>query len=623
MNTSKFAAALTFALVASVASADSPPFAELAPADSVFILEIDDLSRLREALLGTPLGELWETDQIQQLVEEAGEEARDAIDELLEEFGIEIEDRLDLLPTGMVGAAMVIEMVEADEDETDEYGGFGPGDSVDTHMLLAAEYQDRAEQIEELLDAIVDRWVDDDLATLDEIEHGDSVIKVVEATGEARGFDPEDLTSLDADDVIGELDDLTFLDWPMFEKTYYARVGDMILASSSDAMMKHAIDRLEGLEGESLAKNPRYQRAMGKVKAGSYFTGAVFVQPLLEMMLEAEGMGDDEMSSLMLGLSSISTIESAAIGMAIDDGASIITQRFAVLTDGERQGMLALPSAIGSFEPPAFVGVDAVAVTSVGIDFPAIPELIEQTIAALPEEMAEMIAPGWEMFGPAVTMVFTGLGSEIVSITYHQRPYGIDSEITLVAIETKDAEQVAGSLMSAGMMLGLAERDFLGHRIFDIGDGGFSLGFGMGYMLIGPTDVVEQAFQSSERDRSLLSDTATFRAAASEVRPGGVWYGFTDVLAQWDYVRWTLINRAEILAAQQAKMRQDFLDGGASEEQVDRWYPAMEPDPVPEWFELLPTAEQLADYIGPSVMHTWITEDGFEGEWRSLGPVRD
>jgi len=616
------AASLALSLTGTAALAEQVSFPDMVPADTILVAQVPDVTTAKKAFFSTPLGDMWQTDEIKQLRDELLADADETLDDLFTELDFDSEQKADLVPGGMVGLAVSmtpIEIIKEEDGSDNMTASYEVEDIVDFNVLLALQYPEHADLAEDFADALMDKWADDSDTDIDEEDYNDTVIRslIIEDTDNGSKLPDAPGSVEDA------LDEINSLDEPPFGEMYFTRVDDFIIFATGEDVIKHAIDAIDGEDVKSLSGNDDYLRAVARFRKGSRLNAVLLLQPLFDL---AERL--NEVNSIsevdFLQLLGVKNVNSLSLELFLNNENSMVTQRLYTLLNGDKKGLLSLiKESKGPFAAPDFVNAETAKLITLNFDFPAIPDMIDDTLSKLPEEQAATVKPGWDMNRDNLASVFDNLGPRVDIISWFEHPYSAESPVMLAALDINDPEPIIQNITSYGVMFGIAERDFQGHRVFDNPQMPVSVGFGLGKMFIGKTAAVEQVFRNADGKIHKLTDRPDFRTGVSILKPDGTFYAFDDILTTWDYTRWALINSSKLQYEAVKKTRQSMKDQGVSDDDLDKWMPLPVIEEPPAWTELLPERSFFARYLGPAVSSMHLTDDGFELLYMTLPPLKN
>lgn len=539
-------------------------FADLAPADSVIAFGVDDVEAARAAWDASALRAMWEDPEVRDYIDAMFEDARelamqdegegDPDEGLVESFRRQLEDAgIDpdqLRWPGAAGGAMFFGAADwsIEGDADGEEGG-----AMRVQALFSARFADleRADAAWDALERMAEKAEDDGKAQIGRAAYGGvEIMKIAEVPAQ---FDGE------------EFDE--FASEPMFDGFVLAQVGETIAASTQLGALRTIIDRLEGVgAGPALDEDEDYRATMAQHPQGAQVWGAAMSGPIRAMftgearneMLAtiegfAPGMGDMlATASAMMDALGLSEVKAASMTARLGGDGAVFESTTAALVP-EKRGLVELfdgPSQ--SLVPPAWVGEDAVAVTSFRMEMSGVIPLVRSLIATLPEEeraQTEMMAG---MFMGMLEPVFTALGDRVTTATFIDRPFDPNSRAQVVAMHAKDPQGLSEALGMAAANFGMTPRDFQGNPIFESDFApNFAIGAGFGQMFMGPAPAVERALRAAgDSDQSRLAASDAFKRDMRAVADEGIGFSYQQVRPELEYASWTAQNLEKIWSAQ-------------------------------------------------------------------------
>lgn len=266
-----------------------------------------------------------------------------------------------------------------------------------------------------------------------------------------------------------------------------------LLMASSVAALDTLLARVDGDRTKPMGESETF-RAATELSGGTQDVYAV-------LSTEAAGPMLGTMPQFMLVRPLISRffgdIKAWSFGLNMKDGVIEVGQGICV--PGGKVGLLALADlATEPKAPPAIVPNDAISYGRLNLRFDKIVATLDDAIAGLPEEQGEMIKPQLDLYRPAMQAAFAALGPEVHIWGFEQKLEDPNSGATVTAIamkNDKDSARAVSDFISL-LPLGLQSRDFNGMTILSDEFSPFALGIGGGYLVIGPTDKVEQTLRS-------------------------------------------------------------------------------------------------------------------------------
>lgn len=205
--------------------------------------------------------------------------------------------------------------------------------------------------------------------------------------------------------------------------------------------------------------------------------------------------------------------------------------------------------------PPTLLGDDAVIYQRMNVRFSGIMAMIEDIVASLPENEADVIAPMLQQYGPGMTKAFTSIGPEVFTVG-RKAPEGVEGMKNFTAIRCTDEKTTNALLATMLPSMGMMPRDFQGQIVYG-GEGlGSEIGLGGGALVMGAEAAVEQALRSaSDPAMKSLGENPLYRKCLASLAPGEiVGWGYADVPILLDQ------NRKAVLALDE-RFESDADDG--------------------------------------------------------------
>lgn len=580
--------ALTLATGTTLAADD---FARLAPPEAGLVISVADYTRAKELLLATPIGGLTETPDIKAAIEEARAEQMKAFEELTADLGIDVEEWPE--PAGMVGFAIIARPIP-DADE------WSP--QFEQLFVAAADFGDRIGEVQSILDAVVDKGLDQGLIEVQVENVGDvEVITITNVPQEppddedAEDFSFEEPTGLSG--LLGGLGSGSI-----------AIDGSTVYIGAEAELVMDMLDRARGTDTPSIADDEQFAGTIAQhddepTDYAVIFPGRMgfvegFAQGLGFFMppgLEAAQMLTD------LGITNVKAISLSANLQPAGDAQAEFT--LGVL-DHEKSSLVSLLDMTSEpWNPPSFATPDAMAATRLLVDFNRVPDVAREFFGTLPAELQDQAGMMFEQAMGFVDSVAPLLGPEVYIIQTVQRPFGPESAGQVFAIPTSDELPISNLLVMASQGAGLTPRDFGSTKIYEA-EGAPALAVAYGHIFIGTTPNVESALRLAAADagESLSTDDA-FQSAMRPHESTGNAVQFTRLVDLIEYTIWAAQN-AQTIALQQLR------DAGWTEEDIAQYGPSA--DDTPQWLKDL-TIDTLAPALGDVSMEISPSSDGFRG----------
>ncbi len=591
------------------ASAQQLTIADLAPEEAFLILGVDNAKSTIASFKKTGSFALFNDPEMRQWFGELIEEPMSEFQGFLDSIDASAEDFSE--PSGMMGMAVWLNATKE---------GAQGNDAMPAHFLVSAEFGDDAVKMHDMIVRAFEAGEDEDSLTYSKEAMGEAQIYTVRPTevevDDAAGDDWDDDEWGD-DEWANEAGGMSA--GP--EEFFYARHGEVLMLSTSLGDMENALSRIEGVGFDNASGTAAYSRL--KPAGNSYDAYAVLINgPLYDM---ADSMaGDDENQLAMMGVPPIMTILDA-VGLSEVRGASMT-----VSFDHEKgdtvgelfvsaprlrglMGLLNVPDK--AFKVPSFVSQDAASISMFQVDLAGLFPAIKQALNNMPPEIAQQ-GQMLGMIEPSVQPLLAQLGPEIFITQTYRRPFDVDSQEVLVAIGTKDANAITNAFAQMAPMAGLEGRDFQGNQIWSmpeggggmlpIGSGGASIGFGFGYMFVGPDNAVEGAMRQAANGDSAFANDKGFQNAMKALSNNGLSFAYQNMEETLAYQAWTAKNMDKIIDKQIDQMFGDFDDEEMKQQMRESM---MEANPMGG----MPDMKNLAKYIGDSVMEYQLVDGGIKG----------
>ncbi|MBX3357515.1 MAG: hypothetical protein KF745_03715 [Phycisphaeraceae bacterium] len=596
--------------------------AELAPRSTFVVVSVEDWSAARAAFDRSSPGRLWAEPEFRTFVHlfakdtitgMADSQGEDWLAESLKEVGIDPDDLAE--PTGPAGFAVFLEPSAAPND------GKKSKLTHEVHFLGVAEFGDKAESMERVVDQLIKESVKNGAKETEEFYEGKVIRVITRTTVDSDAAAPDGMNDdegFDADGGSGP--------WSMdsLRSVRFCRVGGTLCLGTSKAAMESTIGRLAGeatREGRSLASSPLYTAAIDQHPAGSHAIAALLVTDEVRTSftsLATSGLpllGDENQIRAVLDSLGLGALDSVSLGLRFDADQAAVEQTVGVAIK-EKSGLFSLLDAVGTFTAPPFIGREVASLRSVGVRFDRVIPLARSVFQSLPKSIQQDGAGYLAAFEASAAPFLGALSNEVCVVTHVKRPYGPDSDRTLLAIKTKDVLALANQLNALSAGFGMEPRDFQGGQIFESGDGdGPSIGLGLGYAFVGRSEDIENAMRlASDAALPRLADSDRFKAGASLLPDGAVVYSYENFAEAIGFAYWSIENAETIYKAQLAEWG---MDAASIDEEVADFREHM-----PEWHKHLPPVRLILEHLGDNVSSLSPTPDGFRGRSLMLKPQK-
>jgi hypothetical protein len=247
-----------------------------------------------------------------------------------------------------------------------------------------------------------------------------------------------------------------------------------------------------------------------------------------------------EPAATALGLDKIRAISA---GMRLDAPDAMLETTLALLAP-EKGGLFGMIDGDAApFEPPAVVGADASSVFTMRLNFDRAIPLARAVGATLPEPQRETMLAQVDAIEQQAGPILAALGSRLTVAKRIERPYGLESEKTLIIADVKDRQALTDAFGAMAPLVGAESRDFLGTQVWESAFmPEFAVSVTNAGLLMGDTPSVEGAIrESADAARPKLASEPRFVNAARALRPG-IAHFYSDTRAGIEYSSWLIEN---------------------------------------------------------------------------------
>jgi hypothetical protein len=599
--------ALGMALSMTMAAwADPPSVVELAPESTILVTGVSSAQSTLERLKRTPMWDLWQSEQMQEMRAEFAEDMEEGIDEMLQELGLERDSVQP--PTGALGLAVFVV-----EDEEVMMPGLG--------FLLMADYGENADATAELFDAAMKKAEEEDELEYEERDVMGRTVRCFPVGGDDADEDEAE-PDIGAQRMGMGPDPKEMFEHFMAE-LYFVREGSAFMLCSHLPTLTNAFEVCDGAAPAGLAQREDFRAIMQQVGANDGY-GALLMRDLGPLIAAYDPTMMVASLGPMLG-QFIGNIRGFGMGLRLDGPVAMIEQTLSVYMPNGKTGLTALmdtPTPRG--DVPGFVGSNTLSFAEMNFEFEGMPALIQQIMQMLPF-LAPPPAQG-EEDAPTpqemIAQVFSCLGRKVYMLQTLDRPIAVDSLKQVTAIECVKPEELDNFLSAMGPQMGMEGRDFAGRRIYTMDTSAFSMMSpvpaqpGMGEMsmsvgisgslaFMGPTSAVEQAMRSvGDAGSAGLVEEAAFQRAIGVLQHDEVIaWGYADAVDSME-------AQAEIVSLQ---MEQLIAELEAEDPEMAAEFEDMDMAGMMMGMEFLKEIDYdlLREYLGPAAWEAVSTEDGF------------
>ncbi len=565
-------------VIAAQSTAGELAIEEFAPETSVFIVSIDELTQLHDRLMDSSAKDML-TSRIDEQQEVFLEDLDTPLKDMLESFDVDM-DLAKLLGSMRAGFAISV------EEDPESY----------VMMPQVTGFVDFGEHGAMLEPFIVEQM--DDLRKQGEVEEvevagRDCILVPGQGLGGpgGMGFEPDFSAFSDMD-------------------TYLLHEGEVILIASSASGMRRAIEALEGdAPGDALSGNPSWKgitdtldmqgpRVVLLTEHLSDFVSVVFPNPMFGMM-----------GSMFVAM--IGEIDAVGLGVEAGEYPSLIDHRAALWMPEGKSGIVSLLSENHERESsPAFFDSGIVSTGHVNVDFGGVVDWIKGIIQSNPMLQAQGMQ-AFQQFEPMLTSLMDSLGNSVNMVTAVSRPIEVDSLHNIWAVECRDTQRFNDAFASLAADVGMEQRDFQGHVIYEMPAGGIipgvmgsgggeatAIALGGEHVYIGDTAGVEACLRNvgTRMEMKLPPELA---AGMEQLPDRAVTYW-----AVMDILESNTIQ-AEIANIHMQRVLSELAEDDPEMAEDMR---AEYRDDMKEGTEVL---EELSSAFGPLVMYWWSTEDAY------------
>jgi|GEM_PF-6177457 len=608
--------AATLAAVSPALAASPVTIDDLAPPASYLVARASQASELRDELLATPVGGLWEDGRVREWLEGLADRAVEAMALPLDELGLEREDVP--WPTGHVGVAAWVPD-EAPLSASRFLVAADFGEEAEAFVDLVVELAEEAREREGGFEIAWDDYGPYEIMTTTSFVDEDLLAERRAMLDRLRG--EEDWADADL-----ELMEAMLEEEATPARLHLTRAGELVLLSSDLDRVKASLDRVDEREIEAVAGAAFLAEARARHEGAQADVVVRSGELLTRVFEDAGGAGMMFLPEGILEPLGLRDLGAMALGLRLNGPLGQMEVSYS-LEVGRRRGLFSLPASAGRFEPPAFVQPGAASATLTALDFSRIIPIAREAIQTLPPEERAQADAALAAFALAAAPIFQSIGPELVAATAYDKPLGPDSSRRLLAVRVVNEPVVIAALNQYGQGLGARVREFLGHQIWEtpatLGPR-MAVGVGAGWAFLGLPVDVESAFRQLHDDEpQTLAGEARFEAAAELLPPGALGYSWTDT-AQWvEFMKWQADHVEEVIRA-------EFEAGGAfanpdwqpDEEFIAFMVERAREQPVNAILRDAPPADVLTGAMGDQISDARWDDGAIVGRWIMLRPVR-
>jgi len=306
----------------------------------------------------------------------------------------------------------------------------------------------------------------------------------------------------------------------------------------------------------------------------------------------------------------IGEIDAVGVGVEAGEYPSLLDHRAALWMPEGKSGIVALLSENQERESsPAFFDSGVLDMGHVNVDFDGVIDWIKGIIRSNPMLQAQGMQ-AFQQFEPMLTSLMDSLGNSVNIVAAVSRPIEVDSLHNIWAVECRDTQRFNDAFASLAADVGMEQRDFQGHIIYEMpaggmmpgvmGGGGEPTGIALGgeHVLIGDIAGVEACLRNvgTRKEMKLSPELA---AGMEQLPDRAVTY-------------WSVMNLVEssVIQAEMAglEMKRVLNELAEDDPEMAEDMRAEYQEGMKEGMELL---EEMNSAFGPLVMYWWSTDDAY------------
>ncbi len=493
--------------LAGTALATPPSIERVAPEKTFVSLWCADVAAVVAALEATPMAKAMDDPRLAASLGKARQALVDRRTELAD--GDADAGKAVGLPGAVGGAVFPEEDVELD--------------ATRMAYFLYADFGDRADKAWDLCAKGLRRAAEESGWTIDEEDLDGQAALVVTF--------PDD--SDDGDFEAGPMEMLGQLVLPP-ESFVLSRHGSVLVAASAVHLAEDLARELDspsatGRLGNSTGwKDAQPGLADSQLAIGVYFSEfAKLMQPLMA----GPAAGAQGVMQALVG-----DVTAAALGVSVGTGERQLALRASVVHPAGPAGLFKLLEKPAPVTPATkAMGDDCLSYSAWNVNLAGFPRLLEEVLAAIPEDVADEVEPMIRGYMPALSKAFGAMGPRIESASRRDgAEEGGISSVTRIACS--DETSALPLIQLWGPMLGLQPQEFQGAQIFADSNEGMPVALGLGStgLYFGSRTAVEAGLRAAAAtDAESLAATPAWARATSVIGSGEfVGWGFTDTVAQ-------------------------------------------------------------------------------------------
>ncbi len=589
-------AVLVAAACVSTLRADDKPSSidQLAPENSVLVIGANNFGASMERLKSTKLWAFWESPDGKPLRDKFEEGMKETLEQMATELDMELEEFP--MPTGAAGFAYFTV-------ENSDTGAVRPA------ILAYADFGDKAEQMYTILQKVLDRGVEEGAITIETVTRVDREGWRAEFTQKQADDQPQE----QADGEDDWMNEAAAPAKPPFDAIEFIKEGSMLMICTDQDALEQALHARDGEDIQSVADRDDHKAIKQRLGEGEIY-GALLMRDFWTALGAMQGEDGGGMMMFIGPMIEqvVGKVAGAGWTVALGGSNAMVEQTWFVHMP---QGKTGLTSLVGaeSARPrvPSFVSPETTSYFTVNIDTAAIGPFVRQMLRN-PMMGGQLDQQTMEDIEKRVTEVFATMGSDLHIASRIVKPLTANSQRTIIAMKCEKPQEFENILAREAEGMGFERRDFLGQAIYTIDPMGsgvpeqtWSVGIGGGYVIIGPSPDVELALRAAGDAHAESLETASEFQRAAQAFGGGKGIG------------WAFANIVDTI---DSGMRMQIIAQRQSAEELREWAPEYADEmlkqvaEMEEKLKMMPSAEVMRRYIGPTASVFQSVEDGFVGK---------
>ena len=491
---------LATALTGGGADSQDLTIAGLAPENSFFVIELNDVQGMIDRFAETGVGKLvLDGKSVSEVMEPMMEERA-------EELGIEPDQVTLPVDLGLVAYTVLDE----------ELGVEMPA------WLAYLAWKDSDAQVKALFENEIERM---------ELKYEEDQLR-----GRDMYIFETELEMPNLDEFAGEvmpmmpmMGDSSHME-DALKKVFVVRDGSMIVMCSEPGGIDQAFKIIDGGSAKTLSEAAAYQALEDMIPGTPGAQAALLTESLSAIAKPVLGPGYT--AALPVIQAAFGDITGWGFWGSVAPEGNLATWGQNITFNGEPRGVMKLFDVATPLGPiPSFVSDESLSYGRFNFDFKSLIPTVNEIIAALPEAQGQQVQPMVQMWGPMLQTSLETLGPEVHSFSSES-----DDEFnpmrTTLAIPTTDTKKVDQLISMFGSMAGLQPRDFNGDTIYtdpmdDLGT--LAIGIGAGSLLVGQVDGVEAVLRSAGQSdlpslgRTKIADRVEQAMPSGDLLTWGFW----------------------------------------------------------------------------------------------------